>query len=471
MSHHDPEHLRHHTHSHTRPTTYLQALHILHTLDYPLSPYTQHHIKDLCDQGFRTKVVLASTLPPDHFREIEKWMAHTLLIDWLKYGSEHAPEHKKVESNLHKRIWVLEDGIARLNKQVIKANKWFKEMGREGLLEEYVHEIENAFRREVSEAHGYASGENIHALKKKVEDLEAELEHADKHADDLLATNNELMGLLVNSNLDVDGEARLDNMLQDIDEDISQLNDLRTESESRASLRGGMGGQFEDEEHVYSYAPYHNWDEPSPYRCEDPECFIYQSDKKIDALKEKIAELQEEIRYVEVEKRREIEKARARQFRHNERDEKDEKKGNRQSAGSMFVNTDSEEVGDKFLHQCECGTVSNASTEAQGGRYSAKSPQMAIRTPETRRCASLRGGGASVSSATRDRDIYTFSSAAHLDNLIKATLDTCAPECIHACNRLACVMQLRNKFLERQVEEISEMYDSLVQDLKWHVDM
>ncbi|KAF1921576.1 hypothetical protein BDU57DRAFT_592343 [Ampelomyces quisqualis] len=295
--------------------------------------------------------------------------------------------------------------------------------------------------------------------------LNEAVQHADKPIEGASAANEEADGLLAatrppqSSSMDAGGPARSECPMPYFS---AHRNHLRADSHSDAGLRGGMGGQLEDEEYVYSYAPYRSWDESSAAcSCADAECLGNQSGEKMAALKERIQALEEQIGEVEEAKNRGMEKARGRILGSSD---DAEKKPERQSAGSVFVNVDGE-IGGEALRQCECETgASETSKRRMGAR---QSPQIALDRQGKVRRASVRGGSGGAGA-------YALDTDDEYDRLIQDTVDACTPGSTPPCTEMlptSRALQLRNKYLERQLEEASEMYDSAVQDLSWNMDM
>jgi hypothetical protein len=186
---------------------YAQVLHIIHSLSLPISADDIGRIRDLADEGIRAGDILFATLRPEQMCETQDWLNYLDLVhadDWAKYAEESLDnteaqaEQKMVEEKLSKEI-------------------------------------------------GNLRGENV-ALRKEVK-------KANKRYDEISAMYDELVELLMNTNsqqgsgMDTTEAARLETLLRNLDDVIVQLNDLHTESNSNTTLRGGMGGQLEDEEH------------------------------------------------------------------------------------------------------------------------------------------------------------------------------------------------------------------------------
>lgn len=120
--------------------------------------------------------------------------------------------------------------------------------------------------------------------------------------------------------------------------------------------------------------------------------------------------------------------------------------------------------------------------EGQGETYivtdQSLAPQVLI--PLVWKEPSMRGGGGveDLEAIQTPSEVYTGLAEEFdrlYDQLILKTLRSCADGpssvCIKAWMSVAGILQLRNRYLERQFEEMKEMHGSVVEDLRWNMEM
>ncbi|KAH5061771.1 hypothetical protein HBI73_205270 [Parastagonospora nodorum] len=317
-----------------------------------------------------------------------------------------------------------------------------------------------------------------------------------------------------------------DRLQHDLDSLLVQLSDLETRdgdvNESRPEIRGGMGGQLEDEEHVYSHAKYKNWDEV---------------DQKLSVASAKVPKAGTDTKTSSVDGS--VSFANDQCSGHvlrclHRRDDSFEPCGIHMvylNGGFALDCCPDKHVSETpiivchFLrgdacdndtwksielnHSKKYGHGSEATClfevehdhgvrqaiaqlglldedlwapEGQGEMYIVTDqslmpqPQTSIEEQEL----TMRGGGCAkiLTPIQAPSESYTrlaeeFDSI--YDQLVRNTLETCGKEQTSACTMawisVAGILRMRNTYLERQFEDLKEMYNSVVEDLRWNINM
>jgi cell division protein FtsB len=275
----------------------------------------------------------------------------------------------------------------------------------------------------------------------------------------------------------------------------------------QSGIRGGMGGQLEDEEHVYSYTKYRNWDQKSDENEQQPSRLSPKAKtERIQGLRSRIEALKAQLRQLEDKQQDETSRRHTADLDSSPGTLGPNNEGFGASAGSVTVEVD-EETGDAQLHPSRSYEVMPGYKDS--GEYSPKLPQMSLdneplqsdriqvlnttagdeeqaRYPfntsprtsgEHQGVPSVRGGYEHRFDSIPHRFDEYHSLVQDFDNiysqLLQNTFSVCGrapPTCTQAWMSAADVLLLRNRYLEQQFEQFRETYDSTVEDLRWNMN-
>jgi hypothetical protein len=214
--------------------------------------------------------------------------------------------------------------------------------------------------------------------------------------------------------------------------------------EPLAELRGGMGGELEDDVHVYGSAEYKNWDEVDAIeagRCccgTDTETQASREafDNFLDELGAQIDKLEREVEILERARKQEYE-----QFRR---------------VSMKGLPSDYETFCEEDMDNTASYTPSHNLNVSlmRGGSGTHHGEPIQVLSDEYR-------------GLTEDFDrIY--------DQLLQSTVEACGQtppsKCTQAWMHVAQILLYRNRYLERQMEESRELDVSLVEDVQWHMN-
>jgi hypothetical protein len=441
----------------TSPTTYSQILRYIHSLSIPVSPKYRARLQEAVDDSPAIRRVV-------HVR--------------LRQFAHRA----EVESSL--------DALESLG-----ADGWLLYLG----LQLHAEELQAKQDVEMAELQNTAD-----KLTKKRKKLKREVK-------DLGKMNKALMRVLLDGvrgarrDADAEDPTALAQIQQSLEMIHTQLQ--RLHGDQQPEIRGGMGGQLEDEEHVYSYSKYKNWDQQSDEDKQHPSKLGPRANMdRIQGLRSRIEALKAELRQLEDKQRDEN------NWRHTTRLDNSlgtlvpNSEGFDAPAGSVTVEVD-EDTGDTQLHPSRSYELMPGCNNR--GEYSPKLPQMSLnegspqvdgtqdlnstaedqeqarlpldtsllRSEEHQGVPSVRGGGEHCFDSNHHRFDEYQSLAQDFDNIYSQLLQNTfsvygqAPStCTQAWMSAADILLLRNRYLEQQFEQFKEMYDSIVEDLRWNMD-
>jgi len=383
--------------------------------------------------------------------------------------------------------------------------------------------------------HGYETmmasiDKALEKLEKRKQQLNQEVKKLNREVDEPQQENEELRGSLM---ADAEHNSRgitadildLDRLQHDLDSLLVQLSDLETcdgdLNEARPEIRGGMGGQLEDEEHVYSYAKYKNWDEvDQELAAASATASKAQTDTKASSAGGPGSIPNGHCSGDAHQRSQEGDGALGPSGIHmvylNERFTVDcgadnhvfetpiivchfpsggacnndtwknivlnhlKKYGHGNEATCLFKVEDDHTVRQAIAR---LGLLNEGSwaPEGQGETYivTDQSLMPPCQTPVEEQEPTMRGGGRDEILTTIQAPSDTYADLAEefdriYDQLVRNMLEACRKErpsaCIMAWISVAGILRMRNTYLERQLEDFKEMHDSIVEDLKWNMN-
>lgn len=377
--------------------------------------------------------------------------------------------------------------------------------------------------------HGYETtmepiGKALGKLEKRKKQLEREVNKLNREVDKLQEENEELRSSLIG---DIEYNPRgIATDFLDLDSLLVQLSDLETRdgdlNESRPAIRGGMGDQLEDEEHVYSYAKYKNWDEmdqelaaasaksakagtntktPSadgPGSISNGQCsgdvhrlphegggafgpsgihMVYLNERfAIDCYADNhVFETPIIVCHFPRGGACDNDTWKTIELNHLK------KHGHDSEVTCLFEVEHDHDVRQAIAR---LGLLDEDSwaPEGQGEMYIVTDqslmplPQTSIEEQEP----TMRGGGRDEIPAPIQAPSESYAGLAEefdgiYDQLVRNTLEACVKErpsaCIMVWISVVGILRMRNTYLERQLEDLKEMHDSVVEDLKWNINV
>ena len=226
--------------------------------------------------------------------------------------------------------------------------------------------------------------------------------------------------------------ATLGHLQRDLGDILMEMRYLETrvEPEGTAELRGGMGGELEDEIHVCGDGEYKCWDHESEFTNEDGAGHEGR-EKRIQRVRNTIEELGQEVE-------------------------------RRQAQSAMLRKR-------KSMEQEEGAALRSSSMRTAPGIYKDNIPS---------ECSShhndptMRGG-----SSCQPFDSWNFKAdniEAIYEDMMRVVSELCGQSppsaCIPAWTSIASTLYMRGKHLERELKEYKLINDNLVKDLMWTIN-
>jgi hypothetical protein len=362
----------------------------------------------------------------------------------------------------------------------------------------------------------------VQKLEKRKRSLKKDVKKLSREIKELKKDNHTLRHLLVQHSRTVTAEdcTTLGTLHRDLNLILEVVKKFAVQDgivdEHKPDVRGGMGGQIEDEEHVCSFAKHKNWDQvDAENAAAQPEV----NQKTEDTVEEKNSASPAgpfstnrtlepaELHMIYLEDGLNLmssplfdnpiivchfpygDSHRSATWNLIMRNHK-EKHGTRMEGSHLYKVTPNEPALDHELRQaiisrnptlheqieCSFAPEGRSETWIVADQSLAPEPQASLRL----RKPTMRGGGGG-----EDLRHVQVHSEAYVglveefdrlyDQLMLTTLQSCenGPKsiCTKAWVSVAKILQLRNRYLERQLEELNEIHGSVVEDVRWNMEM